>query len=139
VLITSQAVVTVRDKGRLIDTIRRGGPWSDLQARHLGSLDAMLRRAELVLSHDVPSDVVTMNSRFQLRDIGAGEEMGGTYALVYPSGEPVEATPLCVVSPQGLSFLGARVGDVIRWNDGGRWRRSEVARIVYQPEAAGHF
>lgn len=136
-MITSQVVVTVRDKGRLIDTIRRGGPWSDLQARHARSLDAILRRAELVSSHDVPPDVITMNSRFELRDVV--DQAEGTYALIYPWEETVDATPLCVISPQGSSFLGARVGDVIRWNDGGRWRRSTVVRILYQPEAAGHF
>lgn len=136
-MIPSRLVVTVRDKGRLIDTIRRARPLSALQARHLGSLEVTLRRAHLVSSHEVPPDVITMNSRFQLRDVG-GDSIQ-TYALVYPQAETAGGTPLCVVSSPGLLFLGARAGDVIGWNDGERSRRSEVTGVIYQPEAAGHY
>jgi transcription elongation GreA/GreB family factor len=38
----------------------------------------------------------------------------------------------------GMALLGARVGDVVRWNGSGVPRSVEVLRLLYQPEAAGH-
>ena len=85
---------------------------------------------------EVPGDVITMNSRFEGLDPRSGE--AALYTLVYPEEESPEQGRLCVLSPMGMALLGARVGDIVRWNGTGVTRSVEVLRLLYQPEAAGH-
>lgn len=100
-------------------------------------------RAELdrgrVLDHAnaVPRKVVTMHSRVRVRDLKADEPE--TYTLVYPDEADIDAGKLSVLAPLGAALLGARVGQVVRFDTPGGPRRLRIERILYQPEAAGDF
>lgn len=102
-----------------------------------GSLDRLqrlLESAETVAAEKVPADVVTMNSKVQLKDEEANTEM--TLSLVFPADAlrdtDFEKMNVSVLTPIGLSILGRRVGDTVE----GRIR---VHDVVYQPEAAGDY
>ena len=51
-------------------------------ARLQDMLDELLLRAVIVDAHDIPANVVTMNSRATLADQASGEQM--TWTVVYP-------------------------------------------------------
>jgi regulator of nucleoside diphosphate kinase len=102
-----------------------------------GSLDRLqrlLESAETVAAEKVPADVVTMNSKVQLKDEEANTEM--TLSLVFPADAlrdtDFEKMNVSVLTPIGLSILGRRVGDTVE----GRIR---VHDVLYQPEAAGDY
>lgn len=65
---------------RLIER-RRAGCSSDRE--YLDKLEQELERAEVIGSHAVAPDVVTMNSEVRLRDRDSGEVR--VYRLVFPS------------------------------------------------------
>ena len=95
---------------------------------HLDKLQTELGRAQIV-AHDLPSDVVTMNSTVTLRDLGTnGLE---TYTLVFPDRADIANHNLSVLAPTGAAILGSRVGDEIRWRASHGWRQLRVEQVIY--------
>jgi regulator of nucleoside diphosphate kinase len=128
---------TQQDYDRLIHLLEspryRATPGAPLMA-----LRAELGRGQILPGADaVPKGVVTMHSRVRVRD-PKGEE-ASTYTLVYPDEADIDAGKLSVLAPLGAALLGARVGQVVRFDTPGGVRRLRVERILYQPEAAGDF
>ena len=106
-------------------------------SRHLTQLIAELERAEVVLSDEIPDDVVTMNSTVVLRDLDTGESE--TYTLVYPNHANIARNRLSVLAPVGTAILGNQVGDVVRWRVPAGVRRLRVEEVTFQPERVGAF
>ncbi len=101
-------------------------------------LDDVLERAVIVDSHDIPADVVTMNSQATLIDAASGEQM--TWTVVYPPNADFAQGRLNVFSPAGLALLGARRGESIRFTPpSGDQQVLKLHKILYQPEAADDF
>ena len=98
-------------------------------------LEHEIERAIVVEPRHVARDVVTMNSRalLQLDD----EEI--EVALVYPEDADSSTGKHSVCSDIGAAILGYQEGDAIDWRIADRTRRIEIRKVLYQPEAAGHF
>ena len=98
-------------------------------------LEHELERAIVVKPQQVARNVITMNSRalLQLDD----EEI--EVALVYPHDADSRAGRHSVCSDIGAAILGYREGDALDWRISDRTRRIEIRKVLYQPEAAGHF
>jgi regulator of nucleoside diphosphate kinase len=103
----------------------------------LKSLAEELERAEVVSPKDVPADVVTMNSKVVLRDLGTFEEM--TYVLVFPRDANIDAGAISVLAPVGTAILGYAKGDVVEWSVPSGVRRIRIDDVLYQPEASGDY
>lgn len=97
-----------------------------------------LSKARVVLSSQVPPNVVTMNSRVLLEDIHTRRHR--EVALVYPKDADERHGKLSVLSAAGAALLGLAVGGGIVWPlPSGRVARMRVVELLYQPEAAGDF
>ncbi len=105
--------------------------------QHLLALEGELERARLVDSHEVPADIVTMNSEVLLRDADTGEEI--TLRLVFPDDADASANRISVLAPVGTAIIGFRVGDTVEWEVPAGMRKLVIKKIFYQPEAAGDF
>ena len=103
----------------------------------LKTLRAELDQAHLVAPADIPPDVITMNSKAQLRDLEDSELM--TYTLVFPAKANADEGLISVLAPIGTAMLGHRVGDEFEWHVPAGPIRLRVEKILYQPEAAGHY
>ena len=129
--------VTSQDKQRLQDLLaataasgpRQQGDWKELAEE--------LRRAIILEPNEIPPDVITMNSRADLVDLDTGETV--TFTLVFPQDADLEEEKISVLAPIGAGMLGYRVGDEFEWNVPQGIRRMKVAKVHYQPEAAGDF
>ena len=134
-------VVTTADRKRLqrmIDSLREsrsnvGDPYES----HLRALEDRLAASALAGETDVDDDIVTMNSRLQLRDLDSGK--GRAVTLVYDGDVDPFGEKLSVITPMGMAILGSRAGNVVQWQARRRQRRVRVERILFQPEAAGDF
>jgi len=121
--------ITGIDRDRLIDLIAyESGP-------AVVDIEHEIERAIVVEPHEVAPDVVTMNTqvRLQVDD----EEMQA--ALVYPEAAADRPGTLSVLSDIGAAILGYREGDSIHWMVEERTRRIVIDKVIYQPEASGHF
>lgn len=131
--------ITQFDLNRLTELLEvgltfRGG---NSESRHLESLKEELDRAQIVLTKDIPSDVVTMNSRVRLSDMSKGEEQ--VYTLVFPRDADTATGKISVLAPIGTAILGYRVGDMIEWQVPAGKRKLKIEEVIYQPEAAGDY
>ena len=117
-------VITKYDKARLKHFIN-----DDLRKE--------LKRAKTVDPKDIPNDVITMNSKFKLKDLDSGEEM--IYTLVFPEDADIYKNKISIYAPMGIALIGYRINDVIEWPVPGGMLRIKVLEILYQPEASGDF
>jgi regulator of nucleoside diphosphate kinase len=72
-------------------------------------LRAELDQANIVAPAEIPPDVITMNSKAQLRDLSDNEIM--TFTLVFPAKANADDGLISVLAPIGTAMLGHRVGD----------------------------
>ena len=127
--------ITDRDMKRLkglLDSARR---FLTRDHQYLETLQAELDQAEVVPSHQVPADVVTMNSHVRLRDMDTGAE--SEYRLVFPREADLAKGRISVLAPIGTAILGYRVGETVEFQVPVGRKRLKVKSILYQPEAAG--
>lgn len=129
--------ITQVDLQRLCRVVAAEVDLHDGASPHLAQLTAELERAEVVLSDEIPNDVVTMNSTVVLRDLDTDETE--TYTLVYPNHANIARNRLSVLAPVGTAILGYHVGDVVRWRVPAGVRRLRVEEVLFQPERVGAF
>ena len=130
-----QIYVTVSDMdrlGRLVLAAITDAP--DLEP--LRELDRELDRAQAVRPQDIPSDVITMNSKLRMTDLSTGQQRVVT--LVYPH-KAINDDNVSILSPLGTALLGYRVGDEIHWETSNGSLHLRIEELLYQPEAAGDF
>lgn len=102
------------------------------------ALAEMLDVVDVLPGREVPTDLVTMNSRVELREPGSRQARAIT--LSYPEEADPAAGMVSVLSPLGTQLLGLRAGDVAQWAaPDGRNHAAEVSAVLFQPEAAGDY
>ena len=94
---------------------------------HLHELEVELERASVLDSADVPSDVITLQSRVEVLDLVTGQR--DQYRLVLPSDAKVASNRISVLAPLGTALLGYREGDEVSWRMPGGLRRLLVERV----------
>jgi regulator of nucleoside diphosphate kinase len=129
--------VTSQDKQRLEDLLAEVEVSDPRKQGDLKALVEELHRAVIVESKDVPGDVITMNSRAEIRDLDSGETVA--FTLVFPSEANIDDEKISILAPIGAGMLGYRVNDKFEWKVPDGIRRMKVTKIHYQPEAAGDF
>lgn len=107
-------------------------------AQELETLEELLELARIVRPELVPTNVVTMNSKVQFRDVHTDDE--GTVTIAYPSQTDPSSGRISVLSPVGTALIGAAEGDEVELPlPHGQTRRIRIQNILYQPEAQGDF
>lgn len=101
-------------------------------------LEAELARAEILDPHDIPPNVVTMNSIVRFKVASSSEEFCLT--LVYPKNVDEKGGTLSILAPVGSALLGLSQGDEIEWpGPGGKTIQVRIEEVTWQPERAGEF
>jgi regulator of nucleoside diphosphate kinase len=129
--------ITTQDKQRLEDLLIEVQAYDPRKRGDLNGLLEELHRAVIVDPKNVPGDVITMNSRAEMRDLESDETV--VFTLVFPTEANIDEEKISVLAPIGAGMLGYRVGDEFQWNVPGGLRRMKVTKVHYQPEAAGDF
>ncbi|MFA5515267.1 MAG: nucleoside diphosphate kinase regulator [Desulfuromonadales bacterium] len=129
--------VTEFDLDRLERLIDRAQGASRRDQDYLDQLEEELGRCRIVAPPEVPSDIVTLNSRVKLHDLDADRQM--TVTLVFPEQANLAEGRLSIVSPIGTAILGYAVGDIVEWEVHSGTKRIRIEEILYQPEAAGDY
>ena len=129
--------ITSQDKQRLEELLAEVSVSDPRQHGDLKLLEEELRRAVIVEPKEIPGDVITMNSRAEMRDLESGEIVA--FTLVFPSEANIDEEKISVLAPIGAGMLGYRGGDEFEWNVPDGVRHMKVTNVHYQPEAAGNF
>ncbi len=129
--------ITEYDVSRLEDLLELAKEFNYRDRDDLKKLEEELSVAKIVDSQDIPPNIVTMNSKFRLRDLNTDKEM--VLTLVFPKEANIQEGKISVVSPIGTATLGYSVGATIEWNIRSAAKKFKIEEILYQPEAAGDF
>ncbi len=127
-------VLTESDYARLRSLIDSTKQFRHRDAEHLDALDEELERATVVKPGELADNVVTMNSRVRVKDLGDGREL--TYQIVFPSRADVAKNRISVLAPIGTGLLGYSAGTTVEWRVPSGVRRLRILAVEYQPEAA---
>jgi regulator of nucleoside diphosphate kinase len=131
---TKQAIImSAADYEELCCVVAAAGRLSKRALEEVAALERELTRAQIVAPADVPPDVITMNSRAELRDLESGELM--EFTLVYPEESNIDEGKISVLAPLGAAMIGYRVGDEFTWLVPFGERRLRVTAVHFQPEA----
>lgn len=114
--------MTAQDVERLSEV---AAIYDEVDPQGVERLERVLAATSLVTAHEMPANVVTMNSRCTVRDRSGKER---ETALVYPWDAGDER--VSVLSAVGEALLGAPVGASLPSG-------AKLTAIRYQPEAAG--
>lgn len=127
--------ITDADKKRLLMLINANRDRAN--EVYIRELEKELNRATVVSPKEIPPNVVTMNSEIVFKFLDSNEEM--TVRLVFPEDADIDKKRISVLAPIGTALLGYKVGDVIEWEVPSGKTQVKIIKIVYQPEAAGHY
>jgi regulator of nucleoside diphosphate kinase len=133
-MIRNNRIFSAEDKHKLVAAIERAERCWLTDVPHLSVFRSVVRRLPAVRAAAVPADVITMNSRFILENVITGES--DCYELVYPADAAIERHQISVLSPPGMTLIGARVGEEMCWASAVGPTVAKVRRLVHQPEAA---
>jgi len=122
---------------RLQDLISIVHPANENDLENLKRLEEELYQANIVEPENIPLDVVTINSKVQLREIGSGLEI--IIILVFPSEADLSEHKISILAPIGSAIIGRQTGDIIKWKAPGGIKRAEIEKLLYQPEASREF
>lgn len=129
--------ITEHDMSRLKVLVKSVYKLNNRKKEYLTELEEELDRANIVPSEKIPKNIITMNSKVRLKDLDSEEEM--IYSLVFPHSANINHNRISILAPIGTALIGYKVGDVIKWKVPGGVRKLKVEKILYQPEAAGHY
>lgn len=91
-------------------------------------LEVELDRARVVPLHQVPEDVVVMNSGVEYEDVATQQRR--RLHLVYPPDADSSAGRVSILAPLGCALLGLRAGQEIDWRMPGGLRRVRVLAVT---------
>jgi regulator of nucleoside diphosphate kinase len=114
-------LVSSEDRTRLLELVSHAeGPVAE-------QLEHELDRAEVLPLHDVPSDVIVMDSEVEYEELGTGRRR--QLRLVYPREADGAAGRVSILAPLGCALLGLRVAQEIDWKMPGGKRRIRVLSV----------
>jgi regulator of nucleoside diphosphate kinase len=96
-----------------------------------------LGKAQKVPPQEIPSDVVTMNSVVQLKQVNTTTVLN--MKLVYPEWENIREHKLSIFSALGIAVFLSRIGDEVTYSTWKKDNQIKILDIPFQPEANGHF
>lgn len=128
--------VTINDYQRLIGLIE----FSSVKSRNPEIVDRLLKglkTAKMLPQENISNKIVTMNSRVLLREQATGREKEITIA--YPHEANGKEGRISVLSDAGAALLGRQESDVVMWRTPIGVGEFEIAKVTFQPEAAGEY
>ncbi|HNX22667.1 MAG TPA: GreA/GreB family elongation factor [Spirochaetota bacterium] len=98
------------------------------------TLKQQILKSKPVDAKKIKENIVTINSKIILRNIGNG--LREEYHLVFPDDSDLKCRKISIFSGIGSQVLGNKVGTVIKENPNSE-KYYMIEDIIYQPEASG--
>ena len=130
--------ITDFDLQRLQELLNSDREFNEEERPVLFKLVSKLEQAKVVDWKNIPSNVVTMNSKVRLKDVCTSEEI--VFDLVFPPDANPERNRVSILTPIGTAVLECYIGEIINLQVAEeKYRWLVVEEIPYQPEACGNF
>lgn len=133
----NRIIITRNDFARIQKSIDYAKSRNSIGKNEVENLINELHSALIVDPHEVPGDVVTMNSIVKISFQGSNKSM--KFQIVYPGGANITENKISIFSPVATALIGYKAGDEIDWIVPSGLTKIRIEEIVYQPEAAGDY
>lgn len=130
-------LMTETDHKRIHQSIKTARENGNIKKEDFEKLLAELKSAKIVLSEEIPADVVTMNSEVIVHFENNPAKV--QFKIVYPADANMKEKKISIFSPVAAALIGYRVNDEIDWLVPSGLTKIIIDEIIYQPEAAGDF
>lgn len=129
--------ISTLDYERINKIISKGKSLKTVSEKETSALSAELEKANVVEPHEIPNNVVTMNSKVKITFLKTGKQV--ELKLVYPNKADSNKNRISIFSPIAAGLIGYKEGDTIEWMVPSGPTSIRIDKIIYQPEAAGDF
>jgi regulator of nucleoside diphosphate kinase len=129
-------LITINDYQRLTGLIGFAS-LKEKMPEIVNRLNNKFRTAKMLSQDRILGSVITMNSRVLLKEISHGRQAEVT--ITYPQDADGREGRISVFSPIGTALLGCQVGDQVSWKVPAGMGHFQIIKIIYQPEAVGHY
>ena len=133
----NRIIITRNDFSRIQKSIDYAKSRKSIGKNEVENLINELHSALIVDPHEVPGDVVTMNSIVKISFLDSNKSM--QFQIVYPGGANIRENKISIFSPVATALIGYKAGDEIDWIVPSGLTKIRIEEIVYQPEAAGDY
>jgi regulator of nucleoside diphosphate kinase len=133
----NRIIISRIDHSRILKCIDIARTQNTIEANEAENLLNELHSASVVEPHEVPDDVVTMNSIVRISFLNTGKAV--QFQIVYPDEANIRDKKISIFSPVATALIGYRVTDEIEWMVPSGLTKIRIDEIVYHPEAAGRF
>ena len=106
------------------------------EGEYLENLKQQILKNKPVDAKKIKENVVTINTRLILRNIGNGSRK--ECQLTLPDESDTKSEKISILSMLGSQILGNKIGAVVKENLGSE-KYYMIEKIVYQPESAGEI
>jgi regulator of nucleoside diphosphate kinase len=130
----TKRLVTKYDYERIQKVLSFINPFDYYQS--IEKLKQKFKKAKLIDSKKIKPTVITMNSRFRLKNLGNGSKR--EFVLVFPSDSDPKSNKISIFDDIGAEIFAHEKGEVVRFNNG-EDAYYMIEDIIYQPEAAGDY
>lgn len=132
-----QLFITDFDMKRFEWLISNSDKFDEEYKSHLLNLGEELKNAVVIDQTAIPPDVITMRSRFIVKNLETNEDE--TYTLAFPFDAIEEKNIISILSSFGTAVIGCKIGSIVDVNTPSGKQKIRIEEIIYQPESAGHY
>ncbi|MFH0974245.1 MAG: GreA/GreB family elongation factor [Spirochaetota bacterium] len=104
--------------------------------RSIERLKEKFKKAKFIDSRKIKPTVITMNSKFRLKNLGNG--MHRDFVLVFPDDSDPKSNKISIFDDIGSEIFAHEKGEVVHLQNG-EDAYYLIEDIIYQPEAAGDY
>jgi len=119
---------------RLLNLFENYNIQDESEKKLIETLKSQILKSKPVDAKKIKENIVTINSKIVLRNIGNG--LREEYHLVFPDDSDLKCRKISILSGIGSQILGNKIGAVIKENSSTE-KYYMIEDIVYQPEASG--
>lgn len=130
-------ILSKLDFMRIMDSIKEGRRNNSITIQEADSLLKELRSAEVVDPHEIPADIVTMNTVVKFSFLKTNKTV--VFQIVYPDKANIKENKVSIFSSIATALIGYKVSDEIEWMTPSGLTKIRIDEIIYQPEAAGQY
>ena len=133
----SRIIMNSLDYTRIMKCIDDAKSQKTISADEAEKLISELNSAKIVEPHEVPVDIVTMNSIVKVSFLNSKIEL--QFRIVYPDEANFKENKISIFSPVATALIGYKESDEIEWMVPSGMTKIRIDKIIYQPEAAGDY
>jgi regulator of nucleoside diphosphate kinase len=119
--------MTEYDLRRLQPLVEMARRYERADYESLDLLQQELDRAIPCEIDDLPSDIVSMNSKVRVTDLETGKKL--QFTIVFPRDADYESGRISVLAPIGTALLGYKAGSEVEWPTPGGLRTFRIESV----------